>query len=43
MGFGTPLAIFAGFAFGTFLGSILSIFSFTIGATFGIGVIWYLL
>ena len=34
MGFGTPLVIFAGFAFGTVLGSILSIFSFTIGATF---------
>lgn len=33
MGFGTPLIIFAGFAFGTMLGSILSIFSFTIGAT----------
>ena len=33
MGFGTPLVIFAGFAFGTILGSILSIFSFTIGAT----------
>jgi len=33
MGFGTPLVIFAGFAFGTVLGSILSIFSFTIGAT----------
>lgn len=33
MGFGTPLIIFAGFAFGTILGSILSIFSFTIGAT----------
>ena len=33
MGFGTPLAIFAGFAFGTVLGSALSIFSFTIGAT----------
>jgi len=33
MGFGTPLIIFAGFAFGTVLGSILSIFSFTIGAT----------
>ena len=33
MGFGTPLVIFAGFAFGTMLGSILSIFSFTIGAT----------
>jgi uncharacterized membrane protein YdjX (TVP38/TMEM64 family) len=32
MGFGTPLVIFAGFAFGTVLGSILSIFSFTIGA-----------
>ena len=34
MGFGTPLVIFAGFAFGTILGSVLSIFSFTIGATF---------
>ena len=34
MGFGTPLVIFAGFAFGTLLGSILSIFGFTIGATF---------
>ena len=33
MGFGTPLVIFAGFAFGTILGSILSILSFTIGAT----------
>jgi uncharacterized membrane protein YdjX (TVP38/TMEM64 family) len=33
MGFGTPLIIFAGFAFGTVLGSVLSIFSFTIGAT----------
>lgn len=33
MGFGTPLVIFAGFAFGAVLGSILSIFSFTIGAT----------
>ena len=33
MGFGTPLVIFAGFAFGTVLGSFLSIFSFTIGAT----------
>ena len=33
MGFGTPLVIFSGFAFGTVLGSILSIFSFTIGAT----------
>lgn len=33
MGFRTPLVIFAGFAFGTILGSILSIFSFTIGAT----------
>ena len=33
MGFGTPLVIFAGFAFGTVLGSLLSIFSFTIGAT----------
>ena len=33
MGFGTPLVIFAGFALGTILGSILSIFSFTIGAT----------
>ena len=33
MGFGTPLIIFAGFAFGTILGSVLSIFSFTIGAT----------
>ena len=33
MGFGTPLVIFSGFAFGTILGSILSIFSFTIGAT----------
>jgi len=33
MGFGTPLVVFAGFAFGTILGSILSIFSFTIGAT----------
>ena len=33
MGFGTPLVIFAGVAFGTILGSILSIFSFTIGAT----------
>ena len=33
MGFGTPLIIFAGFAFGTIHGSILSIFSFTIGAT----------
>ena len=33
MGFGTPLVIFAGFAFGTILGSMLSIFSFTIGAT----------
>jgi len=33
MGFGTPLVVFAGFAFGTVLGSILSIFSFTIGAT----------
>jgi len=32
MGFGTPLIIFAGFAFGTVLGSVLSIFSFTIGA-----------
>ena len=32
MGFGTPLIIFAGFAFGTLLGSILSIFAFTIGA-----------
>ena len=29
MGFGTPLVIFAGFAFGAVLGSILSIFSFT--------------
>ena len=33
MGFGTPLVIFAGFAFGTILGSLLSILSFTIGAT----------
>jgi len=33
MGFWTPLVVFAGFAFGTVLGSILSIFSFTIGAT----------
>jgi uncharacterized membrane protein YdjX (TVP38/TMEM64 family) len=33
MGFGTPLIIFAGFAFGTVLGSVLSVFSFTIGAT----------
>ncbi len=33
MGFGTPLVIFAGFAFGAFLGSVLSIISFTIGAT----------
>ena len=33
MGFGTPLVIFAGFAFGTILGSILSILAFTIGAT----------
>ncbi|RZO89064.1 MAG: TVP38/TMEM64 family protein [alpha proteobacterium HIMB114] len=33
MGFGTPLIIFAGFALGTVLGSVLSIFSFTIGAT----------
>ena len=32
MGFGTPLVIFAGFAFGTILGSLLSILSFTIGA-----------
>ena len=33
MGFGTSIIIFAGFAFGTVLGSDLSIFSFTIGAT----------
>jgi uncharacterized membrane protein YdjX (TVP38/TMEM64 family) len=33
MGFGTPLLIFAGFAFGTVLGSLLSIFGLTIGAT----------
>ena len=33
MGFGTPLIIFAGFAFGTVLGSVLPIFSFTTGAT----------
>ena len=33
MGFGTPLVIFAGFAFGTILGSLLSILSFAIGAT----------
>ena len=33
MGFGTPLVIFAGFAFGTILGSILSVLSLSIGAT----------
>ena len=33
MGFGTPLIIFAGFAFGTVLGSVLSIFSFRVGAS----------
>tara|TARA_B100000989_G_scaffold114628_2_gene84236 strand:+ start:4309 stop:5025 length:717 start_codon:yes stop_codon:yes gene_type:complete len=33
MGFGTPLVIFAGFAFGSVLGSVLSIISFTIGAS----------
>ena len=33
MGFGTPLVIFAGFAFGTVWGSILSIISFSIGAS----------
>jgi uncharacterized membrane protein YdjX (TVP38/TMEM64 family) len=33
MGFGTPLVIIAGFAFGTVWGSILSIISFSLGAT----------
>jgi uncharacterized membrane protein YdjX (TVP38/TMEM64 family) len=33
MGFGTPLVIVAGFAFGTVWGSILTIISFSIGAT----------
>ena len=33
LGFGTPLLIFAGFAFGTVWGSILSIVSFSIGAS----------
>jgi len=33
MGFATPLVIFAGFALGTILGSVLSILSFTIGST----------
>ena len=33
LGFGTPLVIVAGFAFGSVWGSILSIISFTIGAT----------
>jgi len=34
MGFGTPLVIVAGFAFGTLWGSILSIISLSIGASF---------
>jgi len=33
MGFGAPLVIFAGFAFGTVWGSIISIVSFSIGAS----------
>jgi uncharacterized membrane protein YdjX (TVP38/TMEM64 family) len=33
LGFGTPLVIVAGFAFGTVWGSVLSIVSFSIGAT----------
>ena len=33
MGFGTPLVIVAGFAFGTVWGSVLSIISFSIGAS----------
>ena len=33
LGFGTPLVIVAGFAFGTVWGSVLSIVSFSIGAS----------
>ena len=33
LGFGTPLALFAGFAFGKWLGTLVSIISFSVGAT----------
>ena len=33
LGFGAPLALFAGFIFGKWLGTLISVFSFSIGAT----------
>ena len=33
LGFGSPLALFAGFAFGKWLGTIISVVSFSVGAT----------
>jgi len=33
LGFGSPLALFAGFVFGKWLGALISIISFSIGAT----------
>jgi len=33
LGFGSPLALFAGFAFGKWLGTLISVVSFSVGAT----------
>ena len=33
LGFGSPLALFAGFVFGKWIGTLISVISFTIGAT----------
>ena len=33
LGFGSPLALFAGFAFGKWIGTLISVISFSIGAT----------
>jgi len=38
LGFGAPLALFAGFAFGKWLGTLVSVLSFSIGAT----ILYYL-
>ena len=33
LGFGSPLALFAGFVFGKWVGTLISVISFSIGAT----------